>query len=170
MAEQEAEQPGAEEAGRKAAEEAGSVEQAAGLARRRGLAAERAGLAGLGHAALHRRSSIRRRSRRRRRAERVGAAAAEAAAAAGAGVGLARHEGQRRQCGECNHKRTKLQTKRSHRFLSGRCPDQSRWLCAPDGVHIGTTRQEFKTYSIVSQAPARRRLHRLYTIKIKLLV
>src|SRR5215211_5180195 len=129
MTEQEPEQAGTEEAGSKAAEQAGPIEQAAehaaGLARRRGLPAERARLAGLRHAAFHWRGSVRGRARGGRRAERVGAAAAGASAASRAGVGLARHKGKRRQGGEQNDERTKPQTKRSHRSLSRRFPEQS---------------------------------------------
>src|SRR5215211_749876 len=154
MTEQEPEQAGTEEAGSKAAEQAGPTEQAAehaaGLARRRGLPAERARLAGLRHAAFHWRGSVRGRARGGRRAERVGASAASRA-----GVGLARHKGKRRQGGEQNDERTKPQTKRSHRSLSRRFRNslfRPVGDLTPDGVHIGTTKQEFKTYPIVSQA------------------
>ena len=99
MAEQQAEQAGAEETGEQAAEKARPIEEAAhGRRYRRALRERAARLPRLRHAALHRPRAGRRR-RRRRRGEGLRAAAAEASAATGAGIGIGHREGQHRRHG-----------------------------------------------------------------------
>src|SRR5215813_13066693 len=111
MAEQHAEQAGAEETGEQAAEETRPIEEAAnGRRYRRALRERAARLARLRHAALDR-PRARRRRRRRRRREGLRAAAAEAAAATGAGIGIGHREGQHRRHGTKRKQRTNAQEK-----------------------------------------------------------
>src|SRR5262245_54631591 len=135
MAEQHAEQAGAEEAGEQAAEEARPIEEAAnGRGYRRALRERAARLARLRHAALDG-PHARRCRRRGRRRKCLRAATTETSAATGARIGVAHREGQHRRHGAKRKQRTKAQAK--HGVLPERPFGSTQILVSHGGIVRG---------------------------------
>src|SRR5262245_39521437 len=135
MAEQHAEQAGAEEAGEQAAEEARPIEEAAnGRGYRRALRERAARLARLRHAALDG-PHARRCRRRGRRRKCLRAATTETSAATGARIGVGHREGQHRRHGAKRKQRTKAQAK--HGVLPERPFGSTQILVSHGGIVRG---------------------------------